>query len=413
MSMYTGQLLGLQDRQRQEQLDLHNRMAIEDRAARAAQLKLQNTRQAVIDADTAVSRGLQNQVMRGNLESRQALKAARAKAQQHMEAADYLESLSEDPNTDWEALGKTPEMAVSTAEKHRAKAAYLLDPEGYAKEVNAEKLATKKEVNAEKLATKKAGLQNKLTNIELAGVKGALKTHTDMKGIGVVEQNAVLDLMKQGASLGDAMEQLGIETEDITADLDAAKRKFAAASEALAKVQPQAVNSKAPWGKTKGLGTTTPDATALAGAKKRYDEAASVLSGLRKKNDDPYNLFWDDESKTVGPKRESDSPQDTVARDLMNRAAKRVRQSAQIGRGGIMERISEVLNLASQVRAANPQQPPAAEQPNTADSNANGVDDRDEMAMVWARENRATNPVKADAIMKHVKAKYPTIYGKE
>jgi len=372
-------------------------MAIEDRAARAAQLKLQNTRQAVIDADTAVSRGLQNQVMRGNLESRQALKAARAKAQQHMEAADYLESLSEDPNTDWEALGKTPEMAVSTAEKHRAKAAYLLDPEGYAKEVNAEELATKKEVNAEKLATKKAGLQNKLTNIELAGVKGALKTHTDMKGIGVVEQNAVLDLMKQGASLGDAMEQLGIETEDITADLDAAKLKFADASEAWAKVQPPAV----------------PDAAALAEAKKSYDEAASVLSGLRKKNDDPYNLFWDDESKTVGPKRESDSPQDTVARDLMNRAAKRVRQSAQIGRGGIMERIPEVLNLASQVRAANPQQPPAAEQPNTADSNANGVDDRDERAMVWARENRATNPVKADAIMKHVKAKYPTIYGKE
>jgi hypothetical protein len=45
-----------------------------------------------------------------------------------------------------------------------------------------------------------------------------------------------------------------------------------------------------------------------------------------------------------------------------------------------------------------------------ADKDANGIDDQDEVAMAWAKENQSTNPIKAKAIMDHIKAKYPKVF---
>jgi hypothetical protein len=54
-----------------------------------------------------------------------------------------------------------------------------------------------------------------------------------------------------------------------------------------------------------------------------------------------------------------------------------------------------------------------AKAPVSGDADGNGIPDKDEKAMAWAKENRATNPIAAEAITKKMKAKYPAIYSKE
>ena len=56
--------------------------------------------------------------------------------------------------------------------------------------------------------------------------------------------------------------------------------------------------------------------------------------------------------------------------------------------------------------------PPVASAPTVpVDVNRNGVDDKDEQAMAWAKENATTNPIKAQGIKNMLKQKYPQIYG--
>jgi hypothetical protein len=60
--------------------------------------------------------------------------------------------------------------------------------------------------------------------------------------------------------------------------------------------------------------------------------------------------------------------------------------------------------------ATPPTAQPQGEPTQAKDSNQNNIDDEDEQAMVWAKENKTLKPLQAQAIEKNIKRKYPWLY---